>query len=193
MLIYHNIKNDSYHQERWAKNNRILQPSVAKWFENSSSISRLLSEYDAVAVADEEGLGRPNYYWRLTRPNENTDVGPMHRDEWFWLSNNCFQYNMEGLRRIKVWIAIQTEPGLNGLLVEPGSHKRDDIKWEPEFRQGMYKPRLVSVLDTECFKLLETPPGYGVIFHDKLLHGGSINRGKICRLSIEFTMLVPDS
>ena len=51
---------------------------------------------------------------------------------------------------------------------------------------GNYKPRLVSNIRKD--RSIETEDGEMVIFHDKMLHGGS--KHKKCRISIEFTALI---
>lgn len=192
---YHNVMGTEYknHGNNWIKSNRMLSKTDAEWFENTEGISRLRAKLGAVRISDEESIGRSNYYWRLTRPWAEEDVGPIHRDEWFWLLNNNFNEDLTGLKRVKVWIAIQTVPNKNGLLVQPYSHLREDVEWEGRVTESITKPVLFTDIDPGSMKLLDTQPGFGVIFHDKLLHGGAINQANECRCSIEFTLLVPDS
>ena len=38
-------------------------------------------------ISSEENSGYPQIYWRITRPNRPEDVGPMHKDSWFWQLN----------------------------------------------------------------------------------------------------------
>jgi hypothetical protein len=191
LSAYHKLGARPEHGATWIKTNRLLSEQDAEWFENTDSIKGLRKTLSAVGISDEEQIGRSNYYWRLTRPSVGEDVGPVHRDEWFWLLNNDFGHDLTGLKRVKVWIAIQTEQGMNGLLVQPGSHKREDLLWEGRLAGSIRKPVIKTVLDPSSMILLPTPPGYGVIFHDKLLHGGALNQSKHCRCSIEFTLLVP--
>ena len=91
--------------------------------------------------------------------------------------------------RYKVWVPIFTEPGLNGLLVEPGSHIRTDIKWTGEFRHGIMKPVLLSPLSDFSPELVNISPGSCIIFDDNLIHGGSFNSGSHTRVSLEFTII----
>jgi hypothetical protein len=191
LTAYHKLGARPGHASTWNKTNRLLSAHDSEWFENTTSIKRLRESLADSSISDEENIGRSNYYWRLTRPSAMEDVGPVHRDEWFWLLNNDFGNNLKGLERVKVWIAIQTEQGKNGLLVQPGSHKREDLQWEGRATASIKKPVLKTELDPNSMILLPTPPGYGVIFHDKLLHGGALNQSKYCRCSIEFTLLVP--
>jgi hypothetical protein len=191
LAAYHKLGARPEHAATWIKSNRLLSAQDTGWFENTASIKALRESLEATGISDEEQIGRSNYYWRLTRPFLGEDVGPVHRDEWFWLLNNDFGLNLTGLKRIKVWIAIQTEQGMNGLLVQPGSHKLQDLLWEGRFAGSINKPVLKTKIDPNSMILLPTPPGYGVIFDDKLLHGGALNQSRYCRCSIEFTLLVP--
>ena len=133
---YHKFEFNN-HSTHWIKTNRLLNCSDTTWFEQSESIQKLFDIFGCIRVSDEEKIGRSNYYWRLTRPYASDDIGPIHRDEWFWILNNNFDENLDGLKRIKVWIAIQTVQGKNGLIVQPKSHKREDIKWELEKLQQL--------------------------------------------------------
>jgi len=190
--MYHTIDIGNEHGSNWVKTNRMLSEEDTRWFEACESLKHLRKRFNCNCISDEENIGRSNYYWRITRPHAIEDVGPIHRDEWFWLLNNNFNADLRGLKRIKVWIAIQTVPGKNGLLVQPQSHRRQDLKWEGKSTDTINKPILLTHIDSKSMQLLDTSPGYGVIFHDKLLHGGAINQANQCRCSIEFTMLVPD-
>lgn len=192
LSIYHLIKSQAKHGSNWVKTNRLLNEADSEWFENSNSIANLRSRLGAIRISDEECIGRSNYYWRMTRPMAYDDVGPVHRDEWFWILNNNFNEDLKGLKRVKIWIAIQVIPGKNGLLVEPGSQKREDLEWEGRSAGNIIKPVLLTDLDPKSMVLLDTLPGFGVIFDDKLLHGGALNQAEQCRCSIEFTMLVPN-
>jgi hypothetical protein len=191
LSVYHKLCTKELHGSTWIKTNRILSEADTAWIENTSSIMALRNSFGSSKTSDEERLGRGNYYWRIIRPGTKDDVGPMHRDAWFWQLNDDYGQNMTGLQRLKVWIAVETAPGLNGLLVQPGSHLREDFKWEGTVSGGMKKPVLKSQVAPSSLTLLSPPPGHGVIFHDKLLHGGAVNGASRCRCSIEFTLLVP--
>ena len=193
LSFYHQIGYRDKHENSWIKKNRILSEADAEWLENTEGITQLLSKLGAIRISDEEGIGRSNYYWRITRPLAQEDVGPIHRDEWFWLLNNNFNEDLAGLKRVKVWIAIQTEPGKNGLIVQPFSQQRKDLEWESRASESITKPVILTHIEPDTMKLLHTPPGYGVIFNDRLLHAGALNQANDCRCSIEFTLLVPNT
>jgi ectoine hydroxylase-related dioxygenase (phytanoyl-CoA dioxygenase family) len=92
----------------------------------------------------------------------------------------------EGYDRFKIWMAIHTEPGRNGLKMLADSHKR---QWMHHFelRDGINKP-IFDEPEPEM-PLLPLKPGEMVLFHDETLHGGVVNPGETCRVSIELTVL----
>lgn len=187
---YHKISKELDHSKIWKKSNRILPSYFSDWFMNSVFAHELRKEYGEYIISDEDNLGRPNIYWRLVRPNQKSDVGPIHRDSWFWELNKDFPKPSFKFHRLKVWISIYVEKGLNGLKVEPKSQIRNDIVWNGEKRDGIKKPLLLTPMDQINTILLKTSPGQAVVFNDDLLHGGSVNSGKFCRVSVEFTMLI---
>ena len=187
---YHLISPLLDHDKIWIKKWRILPSSFASWFYTSNFVDYLRTNFGDFIISDEEGLGWPNIYWRLVRPLQKGDIGPLHRDEWFWILNPNYLKPEYPFKRIKVWISIHGEPGLNGLLVESGSHKRTDIKWEGELRHGSIKPVLLTDQSHLNPELVICQPGQSIIFNDKLIHGGALNTGKYCRVSLEFTILV---
>ena len=187
---YHHISNRIEHSKIWSKNSRILWPSFNKCLEDTDFYKKLKTNFGDFIVSDEENLGWPNFYWRITRPKESQDIGPVHRDSWFWKLNDQFIKPKYPFFRVKVWIAIYSEPGKNGLLVEPDSHKRKDIIWDSNLRDGIAKPLLDQDKNILNMKLINSKPGQVIIFNDDLLHGGSPNNGNNCRVSLEFTMLI---
>ncbi len=185
-LLSEKIKNNNI----WNKISRVLPPSFADWISSSSFYKKLKEDFGEFEVSDEENFGWPNFYWRIVRPNQSNDIGPLHRDSWFWKLNKSFKKPSYKFKRIKVWMAIITEPGLNGLMIEEYSHKRNDIKWSGELRHNIQKPVLITELSELKPVLIDREPGQLIVFHDDLLHGGAINMGKKSRISLEFTMLV---
>jgi len=189
---YHDIEGMFIHKELWPKSQRILNHSFIDWFNNSHFKKRLTQELGTFNVSDEESLGYPNFYWRICRPFAEDDIGPVHRDSWFWEANPSFPKPDYRFSRIKIWIPLYVEPGLNGLMVEPFSHLRTDIDWMPEYRDGIMKPKILTSAEHMKLVLVYTQNGQAIIFNDDLLHGGSINMGKRTRISLEFTALVRD-
>ena len=88
-----------------------------------SLLKQLTSEFGEFQISAEDGSDWEEIYWRIVRPHEPSDVGPLYADRWFWdLGHGTIPTDKE---RVKVWIAIVAEPGLSGLRVVPGSHLRD--------------------------------------------------------------------
>ena len=189
IIDYHRHIDDSIHQKLWSKRARMLtKDEVEKILSlNASGILKdFLGEF---TITDEENINYPNMYWRIVRPWKEKDVGPVHRDEWFWLLNKSYKIP-EHKRRIKVWIPLATEEGKSGLLVEKKSHKRLDIEWKGEKRHGIMKPTLITDEGQLNLSLAEAGLGDAIIFHDKLLHGGKLNTGIKTRVSLEFTVCI---
>ena len=187
---YHLISESLDHSKMWGKMSRILPLSFFEWIITTNFYKNLKEVFGEFIISDEESLGWPNLYWRIARPLCSDDIGPLHRDSWFWELNSHYKKPNFAFKRIKVWIPIFTVKGENGLLVEPFSQKRDDILWTGEERHGIQKPKLITSQDSFSTKLLELEPGNSVLFNDKLIHGGSSNISKFTRVSMEFTMLV---
>ncbi len=160
------------HDEVKNKANRIFTPEEVervKVFEFLKAVRNDLGNFTVsdVVVGSEIQRGREEVYFRVVRPNEEADVGALHRD-------TEHHARVPGLHRadeetVKAWIAVETEPGLNGLLVVPDSHR--------------------STLQTP--ELLRLSPGDIVLFNENLLHGGALNRGARARVSVEITLCFP--
>ena len=187
---YHLYSHLIDHHNIWPKSSRMLSTEDTNWFCQCESFNKLHSIIPSFSVSDEDSIDRPNFYWRLVRPNEANDIGPIHRDEWFWRLNSSFPRPIYPFERLKLWISIHNEPLLNGLLVEAGSHLRNDIIWSSELRHGINKP-IFSDANQTNLELVNTSPGDAILFHDRMLHAGSINHGKKTRISLEFTLIIP--
>ncbi|OGT39872.1 MAG: hypothetical protein A3E81_01765 [Gammaproteobacteria bacterium RIFCSPHIGHO2_12_FULL_36_30] len=187
MTQYHQLSHLIDHSTLWPKKNRILPQNAINYIRSTSLIKSLENIYGKFEISDEENIGREEIYWRLVRPNQPSDVGPLHADAWFWdLDHGTTPPNVT---RVKVWIAIYCEPGLNGLRIVPHSQKKN---WEyhGEYRDGFSKPQIDEDETKLPVILVNTKPGDAIVFHDKLLHGGALNKSNNTRVSIEFTMFV---
>ena len=187
---YHEISEYINHAETWPKSNRILPENFVNWFLSTKYIKSLARDYGELEITDEEGLGYPNIYWRITRPNKPRDVGPLHRDSWFWTIDKLNGKKFPNYKRLKSWISINVEKGKNGLLVVEGSHKNKKLQWDTLEKDGRIKPYLKSKISSDEINLLKTSNNNVVTFDDDLLHGGSENFGKTTRVSMEFTVFL---
>ena len=112
---------------------------------------------------------------------------PLHADAWFWeLGHGA---TPAGAARVKVWLAIVTEPGLSGLRIVSGSHRRE-WRFHGEHRHGFVKPQIDEDENELNPQLVPMSPGDAIVFNDRLLHGGAVNQGQKTRVSLEFTMFV---
>ena len=137
--------------------------------------------YDQILVKDSEEI-----YWRLVRPEAESDVGVLHADKWFHeiLSS---EYIPKKTTSLKLWIPIYCEPGKNGLLIVPNSNKRE---WEYVLTSNKLGQQKPVIVDSPPSILINTPPGNMIIFSDSTLHGGAPNRGLKTRVSVEITLLL---
>lgn len=184
---YHELSHLVDHASIWSIKNRILSQESVDIVRSTQFVKSLENFFGQFEFADVEGIGREEIYWRLVRPNQPTDIGPVHADQWFWdLGHGVMKPNVT---RVKVWLALFCEPGLNGLLLLPESQKKE-WKYHGEFRHGFVKPQIDENVDALPLQLIHTKPGDSIIFHDKLLHGGALNQGQWTRVNLEFTMFV---
>jgi hypothetical protein len=180
---YHTLPIEFDHATAWPKSTRLLNAAYVADFSRMGFFRRIRQQVGPSATISHDELN-----WRLVRPREPGDVGPAHADKWFWDAGYGYGSMPDGFDRFKVWIAIHTEPGANGLCVKPGSHRRS-WKHHFEMRDGVRKPVIDEDPESLAMDLLPLGAGQMVMFHDELLHGGVVNRGSNCRVSLELTVL----
>jgi hypothetical protein len=187
MKQYHQASKLLDHSSMWPKKVRILPWNAVLEIRKMNFFRQLEDYFGPFEISDEENVGREEIYWRLVRPNEKNDIGPLHADNWFWELGHGAK--PDNIMRIKIWIGIYVEPGLNGFVYVPDSHLKN-WPYHAELKNGFNKP-VIDVAEDKLNRLLfESNPGDTIIFHDKLLHGGAIGRGNSTRVSLEFTMFV---
>jgi hypothetical protein len=177
---YHLLQGRLDHANSWPKASRVLPAECVPVIAGMGFCQAIAAEYGEFAIYPDDLM------WRLVRPHASDDVGPVHADRWFWdLGNGAIP---DGWERFKIWIPIFVEPGLNGLCVKPYSHLRDDWKRHGDHKHGKVKPVLDEKVEDLHMELLPLAAGQMVMFHDGLLHGGVINKGTRCRVSLEMTI-----
>ena len=185
---YHELAHLIDHGSTWVKEARIFSKQTAAQIKQMSFIRKIEEKYGPIEIVDEENIGYEEFDWRLVRPNHPSDVGPFHADIWFRRLGHGVN-PPKNLKAIKVWVALCCEPGKNGLLVVPHSQKQE-WRYHGEFRHGFVKPQIDEDVTQLPTALLNTRPGDAVVFHEKLLHAGALNRGKYTRISMEFMVFV---
>ena len=177
---YHTLPLPFDHGTFWPKEKRVLPENTLTEFERMGFFQRIRAALPSAEIYHDDLM------WRIVRPNEPSDIGPVHADKWFWdAGNGSISTDRE---RLKIWIAVYTESGLNGLTVKPHSHTSDRWKRHFEYKHGIRKPVLDESTDELRMELLPLKSGELVLFHDSLLHGGALNRGMTCRVSLELTV-----
>jgi hypothetical protein len=191
MSQYHQLSHLIEHESMWPKSARILGPSAVKQVMNLPFFQKLKKTFSIDSIATEEDCGWQEMYWRIVRPG-NTDVGSLHADRWFWdLGHGTMPKNMH---RLKLWIALDVDIGLSGLSVIPGSHLKSDWAYHGEVdHTGTSKPKFDEDISQLNIYDVPTKQGDFIVFHDDLIHGGMENSSNTTRVSIEATLLIPDS
>jgi hypothetical protein len=137
-------------------------------------------------------FGRSRINWRLVRPGDRLDLGPIHADFWFDAVLEKWTYDPAEIVRLKVWIPIYLEEGLTGFAYLPGSHfqKLEFVrKQQPD---GAYKPYFDATMLPAPLKTLTTPCGTALMFNYNLIHqGANSERATRTRVSMEFTLDLP--
>jgi hypothetical protein len=188
---YHELAHLLDHSRLWNKSNRCLPQEDVQALKKLNflvDLKKVFGEFALSSVAYDNEIveDQEEIYWRLVRPHQPGDVGPLHADKWF--------HEMLGMQgramaqdsyTLKVWTPIYCEPGKNGLLIVPDSHKRT-WRHSTTLVNGVPKPVFEDQADPV---LVSTPPGNMLIFPEETLHGGALNQGDETRVSCEITLV----
>lgn len=194
---YHKNSHLIDHNLLWTKERRLLPQTVVERISSLRFMKILRQEFGSFSISnvvygDTVDTNHREIYWRIVRPNAPEDVGSIHADRWFHnavrSSTRLFPQDTE---TVKIWVPIYCEPGKNGLLVIPDSHLRE---WNYTYvnKGGRQKPELRESVESMA-QLVDTKPGTLLIFNEKLLHGGAINKGSSTRVSVEITLVLSRS
>lgn len=184
---YHKLSFGFDHENFWTKNIRLFNFSDVNFFITQLSFFRLISaHFGDIDIADIEGLGYPEIYWRVVRPG-GADVALAHKDSWFWeLTNNIPITAQKSLA--KVWIPIFSVVGKNALEVAPES-QNIHVPYRGVKRHGRVKPEPdLDALRKVKFVAPNIPNGSMIIFDRNLLHRGASQAVDKTRYSLEFAI-----
>jgi hypothetical protein len=188
------------HETLWRKENRVLPKESVAALTQFEFVKRLVGglghgcRISNVAFLSGKAPNYPEIYWRLVRPHAVGDVGALHTDRWSHdtLVGDKRLYD-DDETTVKMWLAIYAEPGLNGLYVVPGSHRKEWRIKHTRLADGHPRPVLDEPLGNYAKVLVPTAPGQAILFNDNLLHGGAVNAGDTTRVSVEITFILKRS
>ncbi len=185
---YHELSHLVDHSALWGSRlSRILPKEAAIAIRAMSPFRQIERELGEFFILDEPKNGWDEFCFRLVRPGQKNDVGPLHADIWFHrIQELTFPKGMES---VKGWLAISVETGVSGLAIVPGSHLK---QWAHtvEERDGARKPRAQFDESTLTIQPFQSEPGDMILFNEGLLHRGIPHDGKKTRVSLEFTLVV---
>lgn len=185
---YHKIAHLIDHAATWSKDSRLFGPDEVEALMARLSVFRFLRDsFGPYQVADIEGLGYPEIYWRLVRPHQPDDVAGAHADSWFFTVTNNLPVDVQK-KMVKVWLPVFSEPGVSGLSVAEGSQKMS-LAYDGEMRHGRMKPIMTDPRGPQIeMTKLQLGPAQCVAFHVDLLHAGIGHHTDQTRVSIEFAI-----
>src|SRR4051794_19999445 len=76
---YHTLPVVFDHGKSWPKATRLLDAKHVADFSRMGFFRRIREQVGPSATINHDELN-----WRLVRPNQPSDVGPLHADKWFW-------------------------------------------------------------------------------------------------------------
>jgi hypothetical protein len=194
MRNYHQLADLVDHTELWPKQYRLFPTQWVQQIKTCQIMARLREAFGEFSISDVAygntiEAGREEVYWRLVRPHAEGDVGPLHADKWFHEGLNS-GYGMfpPHVTTMKIWLPVFCEPGLNGIIVVPGSHLRE-WRYRNLTNGGYLTTQIDEDVDAGSCVLVPADPGTLVIFNERLVHRGAVNLGKFSRVSVEITMV----
>ena len=179
---YHTLPCRFDHVSAWPKEARLLGCQYVEELMRMSFFERITQQLGPSATINHDEL-----YWRIVRPDHPEDVGPVHADRWF--RDDDTGAPPAGYDRFKIWMAIETEATTDCLTVKAYSQRSDHRKQRCELKSWIHESRIDESENLVQQVELPLSPGQMVLFHDALVLGGAINRGKRCRVSLELTVL----
>lgn len=183
---YLNFVDKINHDKIFTTKNRMLPKKYCdKIIKHSNIFKKFKNLFYEIHLADKKNP----MIWRLVRPFPYKDTGPFHKDRWFWDLGHG-KMNEKKYSRIKIWISILNFNKKLGLRYIKGFSK-NNYRFKSEIRNGILKPSFDEKKIRSPIKSFKGKKGTFIIFHDELLHSGEVLKGNKCRVSLEFTLLVP--
>lgn len=187
---YHQIATDEIHLRLSSKKERVLSEIDSNKILALSAIKNLLKDnpcyhIHAVVYDSKSHENRPQFYFRLVRPNKLSDIGFPHCDFWF---DEATHTKIGRGNSVKFWIPIVMEPGKNGLLFYPCLTK--DVPYLIANEDGFRRPKINCEISSLGDPILPQPNyGQAIKFCDDVMHCGAPNIGSTTRVSMEITLV----
>jgi len=168
---------------------RMLSAEQIGQLKNTASFKKLCSSHYGCSLAKATHplfgqIDSPEIYFRIVPPGEGGAKELGHIDWWY---DDLYDIKLDQRPKFKVWIAIHTEPGLNGLLlkkVNPNEFQFQTIRTDFGPR-----PLLVDPPNQDFYEFPEITPGQAIIFEsNNVLHLGAPNKGCFNRISLEISI-----
>jgi hypothetical protein len=193
---YHSLSNLIDHASIWTTHTRTFTEEVVNTIRMFSLFDLFDRECPGYRITSEMSpygdLGRARVNWRLVRPGDGTDLGPIHADYWFDAVLDGWKPEPGDAVSIKIWVPIYLEQGLTGFACLPGSHRQHFKFSKKLLPDGVYKPHFDRSDLTTSLKTLATPCGSAVLFNYNLVHQGANSpNATSTRVSMEMTLAVP--
>jgi hypothetical protein len=193
---YHQLSHLLDHANIWTTHTRTFDSGQVDAIRGFNLFDRLQAEFPDSAISSAMppygDLGRPRINWRLVRPGDGIDIGPIHADYWFDAVLDGWRDEPGPNVKLKIWIPIFLEEGTTGFAFVPGSHLRSYSFRRVHVGDGHFKPDLPEADLDRPLQTLATPPGTAVMFNYNLIHrGANSGRATRTRVSMEFAINIP--
>jgi Phytanoyl-CoA dioxygenase (PhyH) len=193
---YHRLSHLIDHARIWTTETRTFSSEVVDAIRSFGLFDLFDRECPGYRICSEMppygDLGRARVNWRLVRPGDDTDLGPIHADYWFEAVMDGWNPTPAETVKVKIWIPIHLEQGLTGFAYVPGSHRQQLPFSKKRLADGHYKPHLDEADLPVALRTLDTPCGTSVLFNYNLVHrGANSSKAARTRVSMETTLDVP--
>jgi hypothetical protein len=190
LRTYHQQLNDSAHLCMAPKTARVLNRRNSEVILALPGTKKLLDSHPGYRFANvvydsNSSEDRPEFYFRLVRPNQPSDIGTPHCDYWF---DQAMGTNYGRNNTIKFWLPIVSDPGKNGLLFYPNAPQ--ETPFVILTKDGCKRPMIDCPLSELGDPVLPQPAyGQAIKFDDEIVHCGALNVGSTTRVSMEITLV----
>jgi hypothetical protein len=195
---YHQFSHLLDHANLWTTHARTLesaQVDVIRSFSLFDTLASVFPKYRISSAMPPYGdLNRPRINWRLVRPGDGTDIGPIHADYWFDAVLDGWRHEPGPMVKLRVWIPIYIEVGVTGFAYVPESHLHEYPFRRARTGEGLLKPDFSPSDLNRPLETLMISPGTAVMFSYNLVHRGANSaRAKKTRVSMEMSLNLPRS